>query len=642
MAFWKEDTLRAIEATEDRQEAYFQRDLPPHTTPRTGRRAPFAAPEGTTGHHREGPEERRGYTPSNYPTHGNRQDAKNLRSMIASRQVGTLPTVPETLLYVGRGCLSQSIRGPQRFHNTSNIIPPSFGITEAARVFEPPETISDNNPIWIDSLPRSQDERQEEDRDPDECQGPPGGNPDDPDDDGSTGRGPPGGPPAGGLPGGGPPGGGPFGNPNPWVPQFPRGPPVPGGGGPPGGGPPGGPQPPQNFQQRPQDPPFLHNDGFKFEKKIKISDVPKWDGDGDTILEWLDKLNHLAYQNQSIYYDLGQIAPLRLTDAAERWFHVLEPQMQNYAQESWGNLKIAISTYFMNQQWFDRMKTRVLRMRYRQKGQESETPSDYFHCKLRMILEVFDLTVSETIMEIMNGAPQYWKVLIDTSRIITITGLQSYIKYHEESLMRNPDTQTQDLERRLKALESRPTNRSTKTAQTYETEVESNFVKKRPIKKTFVGAHAKFSDYQYPKNDKVVSKGQTPKDKGARACRHCGSLNHWDFDHPFDGKCDNIAFFSSFPLNSDVLRSLRSLRQPPSDSAPISTPLPIPLSPSPFPITRVSRYGLFLVFTDLFPVFPRACIILRSLLDSLRWCRPSTPHTPLFPPRFHLRSTAFA
>ena len=81
--------------------------------------------------------------------------------------------------------------------------------------------------------------------------------------------------------------------------------------------------------------------------------------------------------------------------------------------------------------------------------------------------------------------------------------------------------------------------------------------------------------------------------------------------------CDNIAFFSSFPLNSDVLHSLRSLRQPSSDSASTSAPLLIPSSPSLFPMTRVSCYGLFLVLADLFPVFPRVCIILRSLLDSL-------------------------
>ena len=70
------------------------------------------------------------------------------------------------------------------------------------------------------------------------------------------------------------------------------------------------------------------NNGFKFEKKIKLTDIPEWDGNGDTILDWLDKLNHISYRNQNIYYDLGVIAPLRLTDATLRWFQALEPQTQ--------------------------------------------------------------------------------------------------------------------------------------------------------------------------------------------------------------------------------------------------------------------------------------------------------------------------
>jgi len=378
MPFWKEDALRSIEATEDPQETYFQRDAPPHDAPRTRRRTPFTVPESTMGRDEGEHEERRGYTPSNYPTGTPQQDARNVHSIIAARQVGTLPTVPETPLYLGRGRLHQSIKGPQRFHNTDSIIPLPFSITELTQTVEPPKIRPNDDAIWVDRLPGSQDGQQGNDEDLNEHHGAPGGDPNDPDDDGSSGCGPPGGgPPGGGPPGGGPlgggPPGGPFGNPNPWIPRFHRGhPPAPGGGGPPGG-PPGGPQPPQNVQQGPQAQAFPNNDGFKFEKKIKISNVPKWDGNGDTILEWLDKLNHLAYRNQSLYYDLGQIAPLRLTDAAEWWFHALEPQMQNYAQESRGSLKIAISTYFMNQQWFDRMKTRVLRMRYRQKGHESET-----------------------------------------------------------------------------------------------------------------------------------------------------------------------------------------------------------------------------------------------------------------------------
>ena len=64
-------------------------------------------------------------------------------------------------------------------------------------------------------------------------------------------------------------------------------------------------------------------------------------------------------------------------------------------------------------------------------------------------------TPSETIMEIMNGAPKYWSILIDTSRINTLSDLQYHIKYHEETLMRNPNMQTHELERHIKALEAR-------------------------------------------------------------------------------------------------------------------------------------------------------------------------------------------
>ena len=70
-----------------------------------------------------------------------------------------------------------------------------------------------------------------------------------------------------------------------------------------------------------------------------------------------------------------------------------------------------------------------------------------------MIQEVFMQTPSETIMEIMNSAPKYWSILINTSRINTLSDLQYHIKYHEETLMWNPDTQTHELERHIKALE---------------------------------------------------------------------------------------------------------------------------------------------------------------------------------------------
>ena len=100
-----------------------------------------------------------------------------------------------------------------------------------------------------------------------------------------------------------------------------------------------------------------------------------------------------------------------------------------------------------------------------------------------MIQEVFQLLAVETILEIMMGAPKYWSVLINTSRIQTLKEPQYYIKYHEQSLLRNPETQTQDLERCLKTLELKSSNRSSKFSKTFKVEAEANYTQKRTFKK---------------------------------------------------------------------------------------------------------------------------------------------------------------
>ena len=272
------------------------------------------------------------------------------------------------------------------------------------------------------------------------------------------------------------------------------------------------------------------------------------------ILDRIDRLDHISYQNQNVYYDLGIIVLLWLTNTTKRWFHALQPQFQWQIQQSWGDFKLTISTSFMNQQWFNHMKACMLCMHYHQKGHKQEMPSDYFHCKLRMIQEVFIQTLSETIMEIMNRAPCYWSILINTSRINTISDLQYYIKYHEEQLVCNPETQTQDLEKWLKALESRSHQWFSWFVQTNEAKADANFIKKKFFKKP-IGAHANFSSYQYLKNNKVVSKGKTPEQKGAQPCRHCGSGNHCDFDHLLSRTENQKAWTFLLDLDVDALEA---------------------------------------------------------------------------------------
>ena len=71
-----------------------------------------------------------------------------------------------------------------------------------------------------------------------------------------------------------------------------------------------------------------------------------------------------------------------------------------------------------------------------------------------MLQFLFDLTEPEMIMEIMNGAPRYWSLYIDTAGFTTVTELQGQIKYHEEQLYKDPQQDQRDLIRCITALEN--------------------------------------------------------------------------------------------------------------------------------------------------------------------------------------------
>jgi len=273
-------------------------------------------------------------------------DTQHLHSNIAAKNVGTNTNhKTNRKSHIGHGRLWESINGSHYFHNESHALP-TFEPEEAEHSFH---RRTGEESIFVERLPGLEDSQQDPDKEFNPRR-PPFGDPDDPDDDDDGNN-----PHSGGFPGGGPPNN-PGNNGGGWHPRrpggghgFPRGGPPEG----PPGGPFGGHHNPQNQRQQ-------QDDGFKFEKKIKISEVPEWDGDTDKILEWLDDLNHLSFQSPRVHQELGMIAPLRLKGSAKAWFYALEPITQRTIQRSWADFKLALSTYFMNQQWFDKMKGRIL------------------------------------------------------------------------------------------------------------------------------------------------------------------------------------------------------------------------------------------------------------------------------------------
>ncbi|KAF8973601.1 hypothetical protein BDZ97DRAFT_1721219, partial [Flammula alnicola] len=241
-----------------------------------------------------------------------------------------------------------------------------------------------------------------------------------------------------------------------------------------------------------------------FDVKLKFESVPTWDGNTDTLVRWLTKVNNLASMSPQIFTQLGTVVPRRFEGSAETWYWSLPPSYRKDAEKDWDSLRAAISGYYMNRRWLDKQKTRALRASYREPQHARETPND-----------------SELILEVMEGSPANWNTILTTQLYNTSIEFQSAIRFYEDTLMRLDQPSNYSNKRDRSDYSFRDTSKPFYAART-----------------NLVGNSKTLDPPKFPKDDSnVSSRRQTPEQAGARPCRHCGSGKHWDFEcrHSYKG-----------------------------------------------------------------------------------------------------------
>ncbi|KAB5587628.1 hypothetical protein CTheo_8933 [Ceratobasidium theobromae] len=307
-------------------------------------------------------------------------------------------------------------------------------------------------------------------------------------------------------------------------PRPPSGPPRP-------PGPPAGPDPYVNPAAarpvRPFRPAPVH-----FDTKLKTDLIPEWDGDPKVLPKWVIAVNNIAEYSEYARQQLGQQVPLRFTGRAQRWFTALNRDTRRNITQDWPSLRQAITIHFMNRAYLEQNKREALEMKYRDSGHRNETPEDYVIRKMEALTLFNDWTDPELIFQIMNDAPSSWCAYIDTEDIRSWEEFLDKIYWHQQDLMSGALSNQPDISNLVHRMESalhKLERRSNKAlVRSHKVEIKPPWKKKnKPI-----GWHKDNPKPQFRKHDEVISKGKTPKDKGARGCRHCGSLNHWDRDCP--------------------------------------------------------------------------------------------------------------
>ncbi|KAG8943827.1 hypothetical protein FRC03_002307 [Tulasnella sp. 419] len=172
--------------------------------------------------------------------------------------------------------------------------------------------------------------------------------------------------------------------------------------------------------------------------KLKTKAIEEWSGNTDVIVKWMESVTNLGEWSPIVWKQLGELVPTRFKGKATSWWQSLPLERCCPASTDWGTLRAEIGSYYMDRVWQDKQKLKAKNCTYRDSTCPCEKPTDYFLRKFRLLRTAGNYTESEMIMSIMDGAPQSWNSIIDTSLIYTTVQLQDKIKFHEEVLINLP------------------------------------------------------------------------------------------------------------------------------------------------------------------------------------------------------------
>lgn len=392
--------------------------------------------------------------------------------------------------------------------------------------------------------------------------------PDDPGDDGPPGGGggnhPPPRRPGGnrpGMPRGNPPRRGPGDNPPPIGP---------------GGGAPGGNQPPNGGAQSAV--PYAYGNFVPTIKaELKQEQLPSWDGNHDTAIEYFWKVQQLAALGGYIPEALGYWLWHNLKEGStiQLWFAMLAPQEQEFMRSHYLNYLRGIKEGFLGRTWQLKMNKLYENQSFRQFGHEFESPTKFI---VRRIMFTRMLVQSDSggpleVFLVMQRAPISWGPVINIDSISNTSDLYAKVTEHEKTLVYSSRlehshlvttenlaytmrklglmvTPAQATSRREDPSRSRPVRRANlgeaePEGQEDDKDDTNEGMEDSPPSTLEIDGDGSFKSayeatkgrprpppkngYPYPKNDHVYTKmGKLPPSP----CKVCGSAKHWDKECP--------------------------------------------------------------------------------------------------------------
>ncbi|KAF9513224.1 hypothetical protein BS47DRAFT_1393474 [Hydnum rufescens UP504] len=359
-----------------------------------------------------------------------------------------------------------------------------------------------------------------------------------PDDDGGPGKG-----------GGGPGRGGPD-------PRSPSNGGSPGPGSPPGHPGPSGPLGPPGASSNAPPP------GMTWDNRLKWMAVPEWDGDQETVIDWLYECSDLMSLCLAVESQIAQIATFWFRGAVTTAWRAHSAPVKHSILQSWDNLWEWVLHCYLGEAWYTAQQLKYNEGTFRSGDHPDESPAEYIQwcILLSRIFLHFTPNSPEETLSVMNNAPTEWDVILRWSDRPLIESVLMYAKQFKATLVMQWRS-SQHYQRCQESKNSKRVNfimqedaveRSNQESlhSQYSDDPEGAFrysseeaeggkassmalnIGKRPGGKSYRSPHHAYPQegradnaektYPYPWDDTVVS-----HHKPGQKCFACGSEKHW-------------------------------------------------------------------------------------------------------------------
>ncbi|KAF8055008.1 hypothetical protein FPV67DRAFT_1681056 [Lyophyllum atratum] len=173
--------------------------------------------------------------------------------------------------------------------------------------------------------------------------------------------------------------------------------------------------------------------------ELKPDDLPSWDGNHRTAVEYFWKVQQLASLGGNIPQSLGQWLWKKLIDNSpvQSWFVTLTHTDQANMRSHYVNFLRGIRDDYLGDSWQLEMNEIYKTQSFRQKGHERESPPTFITRRVMYtrMLVVTDDGGPKEVYEIMKKAPIAWKPILILENIRDTKTLFSKVTTHELALI---------------------------------------------------------------------------------------------------------------------------------------------------------------------------------------------------------------